>query len=126
MSTTAEASGAAPISTAAEASGAASISTVRQSQATSPWPITVPAQRHHPHRFRLSRAGIHQVWQYDDEFCFGDGRLLLRGKNGAGKSKALEVLLPFLLDGDTRKLDAAGGGKTTLKWLMLDGWSAAR
>nr|WP_218005870.1 TIGR02680 family protein [Actinomadura hibisca] len=76
-----------------------------------------------PHRFRLSRAGIHQVWQYDEVFLFGDGRLLLRGKNGAGKSKALEMLLPFLLDGDTRKLDAAGGGKTTLKWLMLDGWS---
>jgi uncharacterized protein (TIGR02680 family) len=83
----------------------------------------IPLPRH-PHRFRLSRAGIHQVWQYDEEFCFGGGRLLLRGKNGAGKSKALEMLLPFLLDGDTRKLDAAGGGKTTLKWLMLDGWTA--
>ncbi|GAA4635916.1 TIGR02680 family protein [Actinoallomurus vinaceus] len=77
-----------------------------------------------PHRFRLARAGIHQVWQYDEEFLFGGGRLLLRGKNGAGKSKALEMLLPFLLDGDTRRLDAAGGGKTTLKWLMLDGWTA--
>ncbi|MEV4253432.1 TIGR02680 family protein [Spirillospora sp. NPDC049652] len=76
-----------------------------------------------PHRFRLSRAGIHQVWQYDEVFRFGGGRLLLRGKNGAGKSKALEMLLPFLLDGDQRRLDATGGGKTTLKWLMLDGWS---
>ena len=76
-----------------------------------------------PSRFRLARAGIHQVWQYDDEFSFGDGRLLLRGKNGAGKSKALEVLLPFLLDGDTRRIDASGGAKTSLKWLMLDGWT---
>ncbi|MET9019137.1 TIGR02680 family protein [Actinopolymorpha sp. NPDC004070] len=82
-----------------------------------------PDQPADPHRFRLSRAGIHQVWQYDEEFRFGDGRLLLRGKNGAGKSKALEILLPFLLDGDTRRLDAAGGGKTTLRWLMLGGWS---
>ncbi|GAA4516524.1 TIGR02680 family protein [Actinoallomurus oryzae] len=63
------------------------------------------------------------MWQYDEEFLFGGGRLLLRGKNGAGKSKALEMLLPFLLDGDTRRIDAAGGGKTTLKWLMLDGWT---
>jgi uncharacterized protein (TIGR02680 family) len=86
----------------------------------------IAARRRDPHRFRLSRAGIHQVWQYDTEFCFGDGRLLLRGKNGAGKSKALEMLLPFLLDGDTRRLDAAGGGKTTLKWLMLDGWDGGR
>jgi uncharacterized protein (TIGR02680 family) len=77
----------------------------------------------HPNRFRLARAGIHQVWQYDDVFAFGDGRLLLRGKNGAGKSKALEILLPYLLDGDTRRIDASGGGKTSLKWLMLDGWN---
>jgi uncharacterized protein (TIGR02680 family) len=82
----------------------------------------IPLARH-PSRFRLARVGIHQVWQYDDEFTFGDGRLLLRGKNGAGKSKALEVLLPFLLDGDTRRIDASGGGKTSLKWLMLDGWT---
>lgn len=73
-------------------------------------------------RYRLHRAGIHNVWQYDEqEFAFGDGRLLLRGKNGAGKSKALEMLLPYLLDGDARALDATGTGRTTLAWLMLDG-----
>ncbi|MGW0834013.1 TIGR02680 family protein [Streptomyces prunicolor] len=74
-------------------------------------------------RFRLHRAGIQNVWQYDDqEFSFGDGRLLLRGKNGAGKSKALEMLLPYLLDGDSRALDATGTGRTSLPWLMLDGF----
>ncbi|MEV3872324.1 TIGR02680 family protein [Streptomyces sp. NPDC049906] len=74
-------------------------------------------------RFRLHRAGIQNVWQYDgQEFAFGDGRLLLRGKNGAGKSKALEMLLPYLLDGDARALDATGTGRTTLAWLMLDGF----
>ncbi|MFF7758983.1 TIGR02680 family protein [Streptomyces griseorubiginosus] len=76
-----------------------------------------------PHRYRLHRAGIRNVWQYDEqEFSFGDGRLLLRGKNGAGKSKALEMLLPYLLDGDARALDATGTGRTTLLWLMLDGF----
>ncbi|PRX99950.1 TIGR02680 family protein [Allonocardiopsis opalescens] len=80
-----------------------------------------PAHRS-PHRYRLSRAGIHNVWQYDDqEFQFADGRLLLRGKNGAGKSKALEMLLPFLLDGDARRIDATGTSRTSLRWLMLDG-----
>ncbi|MHA5048314.1 TIGR02680 family protein [Streptomyces sp. SD15] len=75
------------------------------------------------HRYRLHRAGIRNVWQYDEqEFSFGDGRLLLRGKNGAGKSKALEMLLPYLLDGDARALDATGTGRTTLLWLMLDGF----
>lgn len=74
-------------------------------------------------RFRLHRAGIQNVWQYDaQEFSFGDGRLLLRGKNGAGKSKALEMLLPYLMDGDSRALDATGTGRTTLPWLMLDGF----
>ncbi|MFE6337318.1 TIGR02680 family protein [Streptomyces sp. NPDC057806] len=76
-----------------------------------------------PPRYRLHRAGILNVWQYDrQEFAFGDGRLLLRGKNGAGKSKALEMLLPYLLDGDARALDATGTGRTTLLWLMLDGF----
>jgi len=76
-----------------------------------------------PHRYRLHRAGIRNVWQYDEqEFSFGEGRLLLRGKNGAGKSKALEMLLPYLLDGDARALDATGTGRTTLPWLMLDGF----
>jgi uncharacterized protein (TIGR02680 family) len=78
----------------------------------------------HPYRYRLHRAGICNVWQYDDQvFDFEDGRLLLRGKNGAGKSKALELLLPFLLDGDTKRLDATGGGRTTFRWLMSEGAS---
>lgn len=78
--------------------------------------------RANPGRFRLHRAGICNVWQYDDQvFHFEDGRLLLRGKNGAGKSKALELLLPFLLDGDGKRLDATGAGRTTFRWLMSEG-----
>ncbi|GAB3498110.1 SbcC/MukB-like Walker B domain-containing protein [Nocardiopsis coralliicola] len=77
-------------------------------------------------RHRLHRAGIHNVWQYDDQvFRFADGRLLLRGRNGAGKSKALEVLLPFLLDGDARRLDTTGTGRTGFRWLMADGMASA-
>ncbi|MFF5230723.1 TIGR02680 family protein [Dactylosporangium sp. NPDC000521] len=73
-------------------------------------------------RFQLHRAGICNVWQYGEQvFQFEDGRLLLRGKNGAGKSKALEMLLPFLLDGDVKRLDATGAGKTTFRWLMSEG-----
>jgi uncharacterized protein (TIGR02680 family) len=73
-------------------------------------------------RWVLHRAGIVNVWQYDRvELRFADGRALFRGKNGAGKSKALEVLLPFLLDGDTRSIDASGRDRTTVGWLMTDG-----
>jgi uncharacterized protein (TIGR02680 family) len=76
-------------------------------------------------RWVLHRAGIINVWQYDRaEIEFGGGRALLRGKNGAGKSKALEVLLPFLLDGDARAIDAAGRDRTTVYWLMTDGREA--
>jgi uncharacterized protein (TIGR02680 family) len=73
-------------------------------------------------RWVLHRAGILNVWQYDRlELRFAGGRMLLRGKNGAGKSKALEILLPFLFDGDTRLLDATGRDRTTVTWLMTAG-----
>lgn len=73
-------------------------------------------------RWVLHRAGILNVWQYDRvELHFAGGRVLLRGKNGAGKSKALEILLPFLFDGDTRLLDATGRDRTTVTWLMTEG-----
>lgn len=75
-----------------------------------------------PHRFRLRRAGVLNVWQYDEQvFEFADGRLLLRGANGAGKSKTLEMLLPFVLDGDKLHLTASGRHHTSLLWLMLEG-----
>ena len=78
-------------------------------------------------RYRLERAGIRNVWQYDDHILdFAEGRLLLRGRNGAGKSKALEMLLPFLLDGDTRRLDTTGTNRTSLRWLMADDPRATR
>ncbi|MEQ3553251.1 TIGR02680 family protein [Pseudonocardia nematodicida] len=74
-------------------------------------------------RFRLSRAGVLNVWQYDDQvFEFAGGRLLLRGSNGAGKSKTLEMLLPFVLDGDKARMTASARHHTSLLWLMLDGY----
>jgi len=51
-------------------------------------------------RFRPTRAGVINVWDYvDEEWAFADGRLALRGHNGSGKTKALEVLFPFVFDG---------------------------
>ena len=74
-------------------------------------------------RFRLARAGILNVWQYDDqEFAFAGGRMLLRGANGAGKSKTLEMLLPFVLDGDKTRITASARHHTSLLWLMTDGY----
>ncbi|WP_160051691.1 TIGR02680 family protein [Nocardiopsis sp. FR26] len=73
-------------------------------------------------RFRPSRAGVINVWDYvDEEFVFADGRLVLRGHNGSGKTKALEVLFPFVLDGytDARRLDPFSGQNRTMKSNLL-------
>ncbi|GAA1072194.1 TIGR02680 family protein [Nocardiopsis metallicus] len=73
-------------------------------------------------RFRPSRAGVVNVWDYvDEEFAFADGRLVLRGHNGSGKTKALEVLFPFVLDGytDARRLDPFSGQNRTMKSNLL-------
>ena len=62
------------------------------------------------------------VYQYGNETLhFGGGRLLLRGVNGSGKSTAMNMLLPFLLDGDTRRIDAAGEQSGVLRSWMLSG-----
>lgn len=73
-------------------------------------------------RWTLSRAGITNVYQYTDEVLrFGGGRLLLRGVNGSGKSTAMNMLLPFLLDADVRRIDAAGDQAGVLRSWMLAG-----
>jgi hypothetical protein len=73
-------------------------------------------------RWRLSRAGIVNVWHYlDNEFDVGGGRMILRGTNGSGKSRALEMLLPFLLDADRRRMDATGAARVSLDELMRTG-----
>lgn len=73
-------------------------------------------------RFKPTRAGVINVWDYvDEEWAFADGRLALRGHNGSGKTKALEVLFPFILDGvaDSRRLDPFSGENRTMKSNLL-------
>jgi uncharacterized protein (TIGR02680 family) len=51
-------------------------------------------------KWKLNRAGLLNFWYYDDEvFEFEDGKLLLRGTNGSGKSVTMQSFLPVLLDG---------------------------
>ncbi|MFI2651065.1 TIGR02680 family protein [Micromonospora fulviviridis] len=77
-------------------------------------------------RWQPTRAGVLNIWRYYDEvFTFHRGRLLLRGPNGTGKSKALELLLPYLLDASLRpaRLSTFGGSERTMHWnLMGDGY----
>ena len=73
-------------------------------------------------RWRLNRAGIINVYQYEDEVLdFAGGRLLLRGVNGSGKSTAMNMLLPFLLTASPGRIDAAGEQTGILKSWMLSG-----
>jgi hypothetical protein len=46
-------------------------------------------------RWQPSRAGILNVYQYEDETLhFAGGRLMLRGVNGSDRSAAMNMLLP--------------------------------
>lgn len=80
-------------------------------------------------RFKPNRAGIVGLWDYACEvFHFADGRLVLRGPNGSGKTKALEVLFPFVLDGrmEARRLDPFSGEERSMKRnLLFHGQSSA-
>ena len=72
-------------------------------------------------RWHPIRAGIRNIWEYDDQvFDFADGRLVLRGPNGSGKSNALALLVPFLLDGvmAPSRMDSLSGGRS-MKTLLL-------
>jgi uncharacterized protein (TIGR02680 family) len=82
----------------------------------------------HTGRWRPHRAGIVNIWRYLDEvFGFHHGRLLLRGANGTGKSKALELLLPYLLDANLRahRLSTFGSDRLMHWNLMGDGYPNA-
>ncbi len=73
-------------------------------------------------RLRPERAGIVNLWDFTDhEFSFHGGRLVLRGANGAGKTKALELLFPFLLDAriDPKRLDPFSGAGRTMRDNLL-------
>ncbi|MGW6805175.1 TIGR02680 family protein, partial [Streptomyces sp. NPDC055039] len=76
-----------------------------------------PAARYVP-----TRAGIVNLWDYrDEEFSFAGGWLVLRGPNGSGKTKALEVLFPFVLDGriDPKRLNPFAAEDRTMKSNLL-------
>jgi uncharacterized protein (TIGR02680 family) len=75
-------------------------------------------------RWKPLRAGLVDMFYYDqEEFWFHDGRLLLRGNNGTGKSKVLALMLPFLLDGDLapHRVEPDGDRQKRMEWNLLLG-----
>ncbi|GAB2492828.1 TIGR02680 family protein [Alkalibacterium psychrotolerans] len=70
----------------------------------------------------INRAGLFNYWYYEDEvFDFAEGKLLLRGNNGAGKSVTMQSFLPVLLDGSTRpeRLDPFGSRARRMEDYLL-------
>ena len=80
-------------------------------------------------RYHLTGFGIEGVWEYGVMTRrTPSGRILFRGSNGAGKTTALEILVPFLLDLDPRgaKLRAGKSRSTTLAQIMGSGQQSNR
>lgn len=73
-------------------------------------------------RWQMSRAGILNFWYYDEEeFHLEEGRLILRGANGSGKSVTMQSFIPLVLDGDKRpeRLDPFGSRDRRLEYYLL-------
>ena len=71
----------------------------------------------------INRIGLIDFWYYDDEeFGFEDGRLLLRGANGSGKSVTMQSFIPLLLDGNkaSERLDPFGTKARRLENYLLE------
>ena len=73
-------------------------------------------------RWKMNRIGFVNFWLYDEEeFAFYDGRLLLRGQNGSGKSITTQSFIPFVLDGDRTpsRLDPFGSSDRRMEYYFL-------
>ncbi|MBI3465677.1 MAG: TIGR02680 family protein, partial [Planctomycetes bacterium] len=73
-------------------------------------------------RWQPIRGGLVNIYRYDyEEFRYEQGRLLLRGNNGTGKSRVLALQLPFLLDGEIspHRLEPDGDPAKRMEWNLL-------
>lgn len=73
-------------------------------------------------RWHMNRIGFVNFWLYDEEvFSFADGKLLLRGQNGSGKSITTQSFIPFILDGDRTpsRLDPFGSSDRRMEYYFL-------
>lgn len=76
-------------------------------------------------RWQPLRGGLMNLYFFDHlRLRYEDGRLLLRGNNGTGKSRILALQLPFLLDGEIspNRVEPDGDPSKRIEWhLLMDG-----
>lgn len=74
-------------------------------------------------KWQINRVGLIDFWYYDEEeFYFSEGRMLLRGSNGSGKSVTMQSFIPLLLDGNMRpeRLDPFGSRARKMDNYLLE------
>ena len=74
-------------------------------------------------RWQASKIGFVNFWYYDEqEFPFANGRMLLRGANGSGKSVTMQSVIPLLLDGNMspERLDPFGSRDRKMTSYLLE------
>lgn len=70
--------------------------------------------------WQIHRIGLLDFWYYDEqEFEFLDGRMLLRGANGSGKSVTMQSFIPLLLDGNMRPERLIPLGHGLERWRII-------
>lgn len=74
-------------------------------------------------KWQASKIGFVNFWYYDEqEFPFANGRMLLRGANGSGKSVTMQSAIPLLLDGNMspERLDPFGSRDRKMASYLLE------
>lgn len=74
-------------------------------------------------RWVANQLGLVNFWYYDEEiFELEEGKILLRGSNGSGKSVTMQSFIPLLLDGNKapERLDPFGTKSRKIENYLLD------
>lgn len=78
-------------------------------------------------RYKINKIGFVNFWLYDnEEFYFYDGKLLLRGTNGSGKTVTMQSFFPLIFDGNKspERLDPFGSRDRRIEhYLISDDFS---
>lgn len=72
--------------------------------------------------YKVNRIGFVNFWLYDEEdFYFYDGKLLLRGANGSGKTVTMQSFFPLIFDGNKspERLDPFGSRDRKIEDYLL-------